>query len=244
MLEHNQLPLNIRLSDDACFSSFYTTDNHLQLMSSLQAFLKQEDALLFYLWGGSGVGKSHLLQACCVEKADSGPVSYVDLADKDELTLAVFEGLEQQSMVCFDNVDTLAGNQAWEEALFHAYNRIQQNKGLIIVSASASPRGVLFQLKDLQSRLSSGITYSIQELDDAEKISAIQLRASIRGLEISDEVGRYLLSRYPRNLRVLFELLEQLDELSLVAQRKLTIPFVKTVCDKSLQFDVVEISSR
>ena len=66
-------------------------------------------------------------------------------------------------------------------------------------------------------------------LDDAGRLQVLQLRAQGRGFELPDETGVYLLRRYPRDLPALCGLLERLDQASLVAQRRLTIPFVKAV---------------
>ena len=71
--------------------------------------------------------------------------------------------------------------------------------------------------------------YQLKSLDDHQRLRALQLRAQQRGCEMPDETGRYLMRRLPRDMPVLFDLLDQLDEASLVAQRKLTVPFVKSV---------------
>ena len=83
------------------------------------------------------------------------------------------------------------------------------------------------QLPDLQSRLTLALVFQLQELADEDKLRALQLRASRRGLQMPDEVGRFILTRGARSMSALFELLEQLDQASLQAQRKLTIPFLK-----------------
>ena len=67
----------------------------------------------------------------------------------------------------------------------------------------------------------------LQVLDDAEQTAALKLRAELRGLELNDEVLQYLLRRLPRDMTALCEFLDKLDHAALVAQRRLTIPFVK-----------------
>ena len=87
------------------------------------------------------------------------------------------------------------------------------------------------KLPDLVSRLAWGLTLYLQLLNDDDKLSALQLRAGKRGFDLPDNVGRYLLSHNTRDLSSLFDLLDHLDEASLAAQRKLTIPFVKKVAE-------------
>jgi DnaA family protein len=72
----------------------------------------------------------------------------------------------------------------------------------------------------------------LRELDDAGRIEALRLRAAQRGLQLPYETSEYLLKRMPRDLRSLFEVLDLLDEASLAAQRRLTIPFIRDALEK------------
>ena len=83
------------------------------------------------------------------------------------------------------------------------------------------------QLPDLASRLGWGLVFQLQPLDDAGKQEVLKLRAAQRGLQLTDEVARYILSRGARGMGELFAALETLDQASLRDQHRLTIPFVK-----------------
>lgn len=82
-------------------------------------------------------------------------------------------------------------------------------------------------LPDLLSRLQSGLLYQLVELDDEDKLLALQLRAKKRGLDMPDSVGEFILLRAERNLSTLMQILDELDHRSLQQQRKLTVPLVK-----------------
>ena len=82
-------------------------------------------------------------------------------------------------------------------------------------------------LPDLLSRLQSGLLYQLVELDDEDKLLALQLRAKKRGLDMPDSVGEFILLRAERNLSALMRILDELDHRSLQQQRKLTVPLVK-----------------
>ena len=113
--------------------------------------------------------------------------------------------------------------------MFHFYNRVREQGGRLLVSASCAPAQLGITLADLQSRLSWGVVYPIHALDDEQRCEAMQLRAGQKGCELPDETAVYLLRRLPRELPALFDTLDRLDEASLAAQRKLTVPFVKSV---------------
>ncbi len=217
-----QLPLGVQLRDSASFASFYSAHNR-----QLLAALKDSRETSIYFWGKAGTGKSHLLQALCHEKAGEGwRVAYLPLAETG-LMPAVLDDMEQFELVCVDDLQSVAGKQDWEIALFHFYNRIQSRAGRLVISANQAPSSLPLGLPDLASRLGWGLVFQLHELADEDKQAALQLRAQARGLELTDEVAAYLLRRAPRDMSSLFALLERLDQASLAAQRKLTIPFVR-----------------
>jgi len=82
-------------------------------------------------------------------------------------------------------------------------------------------------LADLRSRLSWGLVLQLNELGDNDKISTLKSRANKRGFELPTSVAQFLLNRCSRNMHDLQDLLDSLDKASLMAQRKITIPFVK-----------------
>ena len=225
-----QLPLGVRLRDDATFANYYPGANAAAL--GYVERLCEADAgwteSLMYLWGSDGVGRTHLLQAACLRFEQRGESAvYLPLAEVVQLGPELLDNLEQCELVCLDDLDAIAGNAVWEEALFHLFNRLRDSGRRLLLAAGASPRELLVQLPDLKSRLTLALVFQLQTLSDEDKLRALQLRASRRGLHLTDEVGRFILTRGTRSMSALFELLEQLDQASLQAQRKLTIPFLK-----------------
>lgn len=225
-----QLPLGVRLRDDATFANYYPGANAAAL--GYVERLCQADAgwgdSLIYLWGSAGVGRSHLLQAACLRAEQQGEQAvYLPLAELVEYGPELLDDLEQCALVCLDDLEAVLGRSAWEEALFHLFNRLRDVGKRLLLAACAAPRELPVALPDLQSRLSLALVFQLRELAEEDKLRALQLRASRRGLQLSDEVGRFILTRGARSMSALFELLEQLDQASLQAQRKLTIPFLK-----------------
>jgi DnaA family protein len=113
--------------------------------------------------------------------------------------------------------------------LFKLYNEIDESGGQLVVSAQATQRETGFVLADLRSRMQRLPTFKVTALDDETSVSALQLRARHRGLELPTETARYLLTRRTRDMRSLYLLLDTLDREAMRAQRRLTIPFVKGV---------------
>ncbi|MGR2737274.1 DnaA regulatory inactivator Hda [Billgrantia sp. Q4P2] len=222
-----QLPLGVGLRDDATFDSFLPAAN-ASLVDRLSRQLDAEGEPFLYVWGAPGSGRSHLLQAACHAASDRDlRALYLPLQDLGHFPPLMLEEAERLDLVAIDDVDSVIGRRRWEEGLFHAFNRLRDAGKRLVVSAAVAPRQLPVKLPDLASRLSWGVTFHLQRLDDGERLQALQLRARVRGMQLPDEVARYILHRGPRRLDELFEELAVLDRASLSAQRKLTIPFVK-----------------
>ncbi|MGN5517326.1 DnaA regulatory inactivator Hda [Halopseudomonas sp. Lyrl_26] len=227
-----QLPLGVKLRDEATFDSFFGGPNAgvLDVLQRLSDPLQSPEEHCVYIWGAPDSGRSHLLQAACHRMAEAGSLAmYLPLDEVIDHGPGLLEGMDEVDLLCLDGLDALAGHSDWEESLFHLYNRIQQRQGRLLMAAGAAPRVLGFQLPDLVSRLGWGLVFQLQSLDDEAKQQMLKMRAERRGLQLPDEVARYILSRGARGMGELFAALEQLDQASLQAQHKLTIPFVKRV---------------
>lgn len=226
-----QLTLGLSLKDEATFDNFYLGKN-AEIIAELKKTVGGQGERIIYLCGSRGQGLSHLLQACCHEAHKKHLSSvYLPLAHLSTLKPDVLMGLESLSLVCLDDLQMIAGLPAWEEAVFHLYNRIYDAGGRLIIAAHDLPKSIQLKLPDLISRLAWGIVYQLHPLSDEEKLSALTMRANRRGITLSEEVGKYLLTHCPRHMGTLFAALEALDKASLAAQRRLTIPFVKEVLE-------------
>ena len=224
-----QLLLGVALCNDSTFENYYPGRN-AHVNSALREAVMHNIHACIYLFGQEGVGRSHLLQACCHLATTLGKTPfYLPLHEIPFLSKEMFEGLEAMDVVCIDDVDCIAGNLELEEALFACYNRVRDAGKVLIVSSYALPLALSFVLPDLVSRLSWGLTFHLETLNDEEKKEALQFRAKKRGFELPDSVVTYILKRSARKSKTLFELLDKLDQASSAELRKVTIPFVREV---------------
>jgi DnaA family protein len=226
-----QLPLRVRLRDSARFASFLPGRN-----AEAFALLSGDAPTLprtLWLWGRAGTGKSHLLQAACAAAGErGGTAAYFDLATA--LDSALLEGCEALDFVCLDNLDAVAADERWNAAIFRLYTLMQDGRGRLLAASTAPPASLPLALPDLRSRLLASSVHQLHELDEAGRLAALQLRASRRGLDLSQEAALYLVHRLPRDLHSLFAVLDQLDEAALAAQRRLTIPFLREALEARL----------
>ncbi|MCP1674966.1 DnaA family protein [Natronocella acetinitrilica] len=226
--EARQLPLDIRWHDIASLEQFHPGRNAVTL-DALRSLLKGESMEPLFIYGGSGSGKTHLLQAACRRLGESGsPVFYLSL-DQAGRTPAMLDGLDSMALVAIDSLERLNGDSEMEQALFHCYNRVRDGGGRLLIAARKRPADLSLGLADLRSRLNWGLVQRMLPLQDDDLSEALRQRARHRGLELPEETSTFMLSRLSRDPAGLFALLDRLDRAALEAQRRLTIPFVRQV---------------
>lgn len=217
-----QLPLALNLKEVYRFDNFYFKQVELKhLLVSLEL-------PFIYLWGSSGVGKSHLLMA--VAESSDKQVLYLSLADLVSTSSPqILDSIESIALFCVDDLDVIASLPEWQEALFHCFNRLQQSACQFLIAAQHNPATIALSLPDLRSRMGMAAVYQLDSLDDEDKQHALILQAKTRGLDLSLEVAQHLLRYQSRDMKVLMAHVQQLDKASMATQRRLTIPFVRHV---------------
>ncbi len=237
MSQISQLALSVQLPDDETFDSYQTIVNQA-VVAQLQHFISEQTSTentphSFYLFGLQGVGKSHLLHACSAHAASLGKSSLcLSFSELKHLSVEVLEGLENIDLICLDDIEVIAGEMQWQQAVFDLYNRLLEQNKLLIITGNQSAQQLGITLPDLVSRLTWGFTEQIKPLSDEEKVKALQFRSQQRGLLLADDVAKFLLNRLSRDMGSLIESLDILDKASIREQRKITIPFIKEILKK------------
>lgn len=221
-----QLPLALQLREGNDLNNFQPGPNGAVLAGVREAVCGADRQA--FVWGGEQQGKSHLLEGA-VRLAQQQGMSACLLPAAELLPLApaVLESMEQFDLLAVDDVQCFAGNPAWEEALFHLYNRLMGRGGRLLVAADGAPGALGLLLPDLATRLAAGPVYRLQSLDDEGLQALLQSRGRARGLKLEQDVAHYIVLRSPRSPGALLTLLDTLDRLALAQQRSVTIPFVK-----------------
>ncbi|MDD2760054.1 MAG: DnaA regulatory inactivator Hda [Methylomonas sp.] len=228
-----QLTLQFEFQTNLTFASFYP-GNNAEIVNQLLAMAGDGDEQQIYIWGENGSGKSHLLQACCQQAKAEGKDPFFWAFDAGNLPPpTILEGLEHIELVCFDDMQNLSGHVDWEHALFAFYNSHRQNNHKLLLAADCPPKYLPFELPDLKTRMNWGLTLKIQPLHDEQLIDALAFKAHFLGFDIPHNVGQFLLAHYVHDLPSLWTLLEKIDQATLAAQRKLTIPFLKKILSES-----------
>lgn len=224
-----QIPLPLTLPDYAVWEAIYAGPNEMTVQE-LKAFAFGRGEQFIFLAGELGTGKTLLLQTVCQAAADSQQATlYLPLAELVSYGPMVLENVAAYQCVCLDDLEIVAGDRKWEAALFGLFNAMRDQQHSLLISANVVPAELKINLPDLQSRLQSGLTCQLKRLNDQQWCDAFDYLAQHVGLLLPQDVSQFLLRRVPRTMGQLYQIFQQLNAASLVAERRLTIPFVKQV---------------
>ena len=224
-----QLPLALRFPPDQRFETFVAAPEGA--LAQLRALARGEQAAgSVYIAGPATTGKSHLLLAVCAEAEAAGRrTAYLPLAVAAGRLREAMDAFEDADLVALDGLEIVAGNRDDEVALFDAHNRARDAGRSLLYAARAMPDSLDLVLPDLRSRMSQSARIALEPLDDRGRAEVLRLRAQRRGLQLDEAAIDWLLRRVDRDLVSLTALLDRLDRESLAAQRRLTVPFLRSV---------------
>ena len=226
-----QLPLALRYPPDHRLENFIAGPPGA--IAQLQALADTDAADWLYLAGAAGTGKTHLALALCAtaEQAGRRP-GYLPLVSARGRLRDALEALEGNDVVALDGLEAIAGDRDDEVALFDFHNRARSAGLNVLYTAREVPDALALVLPDLRSRLSQNARIVLQPLDDAARAEVMRDRARRRGLVLEDAAIDWMLSHTDRSLTSLVALLDRLDRESLAAQRRVTVPFVRSLIER------------
>ena len=221
-----QLPLALRYPPDQRLETFVAAP--VGVREQLQALATQPGGDWLYLAGPAGVGKTHLLLATCAAAEAAGRrAAYLPLAAAVGRLREALDALEGNDLLALDGLQAIAGARDDEIALFDVHNRARAAGTTVIYAARDNPESLALALPDLRSRLSQCARIALAPLDEAGRREVLRQRAQRRGLVLEDLALDWLLRRVDRDLAGLTAVLDRLDQASLAAQRRITVPFLR-----------------
>jgi len=222
-----QIALPISLDRQFSFDNFICGQAEL-IVANLKSLVLGEGESQVGLWGGSGSGKTHLLNASADFARKHGVVLQIyDAAQLLQCDPGEFDGYDRCDVLAVDNLDAIAGNPGWETFFYRVVNRCRDGDYRFIFAMTDRPEDLQTCLDDFRSRLQWGLLLQLPGSGDKEIREILRRRAGLLGFELSDEVIAYLMTHYARNLASQMSILQRLDGISLSQQRRVTIPLVK-----------------
>ena len=223
---HKQIPLDFKKPNNQSFNDFIVESNS-KTIESLKLFA-ESTAYIFYLWGETGSGKSHLLNAFIENNIQANKPSVL-IQPKDLINREYVSLIDMFEYICIDDSDLISSDKLLEEALFFWINEVKQAQKKLVLASKISNQDGQWQLADLRSRLASGQTHQLKPLSRDGVLMAFNQQATEQGINIDGKVINYLENNCSMNMAFLKQLLNELDKATLIHKKQVTIPLIKNI---------------
>ncbi len=252
----NPQTVNSRLNAMYTFDNFVEGDCNRLARSAGLAVAKKPGVTSFnplMLYGGVGVGKTHLVQAIGNEIKKNLPSKIVLYVDQNDFTSQFLNALQnhkvqefqnyylQVDLLILDDVQFLASREKTQEMFFHIFNQLHQSGKQIIMTSDCAPRDLKGFQERLLSRFKWGLTADLQEPDFETKLAIIGNKMESDGIEIPTEVAEYLAYSVDTNLRDMEGVLNSLIFHATLLKKEIDLELAKEVLKnivKEIQSDV------
>jgi chromosomal replication initiator protein len=252
----NPQQVNSRLNTNYTFNNFVEGDCNRLARAAGVAVSKKPGVTSFnplMLYGGVGVGKTHLVQAVGNEIKRALPDKIVLYVDQNDFTNQFLNALQnnqlqqfqnfylQVDLLILDDVQFLAGREKTQEMFFHIFNQLHQTGKQIIMTSDCPPRDLKGFQERLLSRFKWGLTADLQEPDFETKLAIIRNKMKSDGIDIPDQVADYLAYSVDTNLRDMEGVLNSLIFHATLLKKDIDLELAKDVLKnivKEIQSDV------
>jgi chromosomal replication initiator protein len=174
-----------------------------------------------YLYGGVGLGKTHLMQAIGNEITAKQPGTRVLYISSETFVNEFLDHIRFKKkgfsdkyrnvdVLIVDDMQFIAGKEKTQEEFFHTFNHLHQNNKQIIISSDKPPKSIPTLTERLRSRFEMGMTIDVQMPDFETRCAILKAKASLSGVELGQETVEYLATNIKTNIRELEGALNQL----------------------------------
>ncbi|AMW78317.1 DnaA regulatory inactivator Hda [Acinetobacter sp. TGL-Y2] len=185
----------------------------------------------FYLYGGAGTGKSHLLTAICDSFLEVGKSAIkVSLLELLDAPIDAITSLERYDLVALDDIEAISGVPHWQKAVFHLINKNNEDGGQLVFSSRFAPIELKLELPDLQSRLTQAVSVKVPSGQSyADRYALLNSVIERRGVHFDPQIIEYLLLHGPTQTSILLQSLDQLEKLLQGEKVKLSNAILKQI---------------
>jgi chromosomal replication initiator protein len=198
-----------------------------------------------FIYGGVGLGKTHLMQAAGNELQNKGKTVIYTTSEQflnDFLrhvrnqTMERFkEKYRKCDMLLIDDIQFLSNKDAIQEEFFHTFEALRNENKQIILTADKHPKQIGGLEKRLQSRFEWGLVADIQPPELETKIAIIKKKCEINKVKLSDEIINYIATVIESNVREIEGILSKLHAYSQLMHVDITLEFTKQILKDQIQ---------
>jgi chromosomal replication initiator protein len=235
----DNLPLNPRYT----FENFVLgpSNRHAHAYSVAVAEAPGKNYNPLFIYGGVGLGKSHLMQAICHYIREASPQLKICYMPSEKFTNELIDAIQHRSTGAFrqkfrnvdvlvlDDIHFIAGKESTQEEFFHTFNALYDNHKQIIISSDRTPKEITNLQDRLVSRFSWGLTTDVQPPDLETRVAILKKKIEREPVHIPDNVIFFIASLIKTNIRELEGALVRIIAYSLMEEKIITVDLAKEV---------------
>lgn len=190
-----------------------------------------------FIYGGVGLGKTHLMHSIAHYILDQNPKSKVLYVTSEKFTNELIESIRNENttptefrekyrnidVLLIDDIQFIIGKERTQEEFFHTFNTLHESKKQIIISSDKPPKDILTLEERLRSRFEWGLTVDIQSPDYETRMAILKKKEELDGLSIDDEVMKYIATNIKSNIRELEGALTKIVALSRLKKTEVNV---------------------
>ncbi len=200
-----------------------------------------------FIYGGVGLGKTHLMQAIGNEINQNIPNKKIRYISVEKFTSEVVSSIRNKSMdefkskyrdidiLMIDDVQFLSGKEKTQEEFFHTFNVLYENNKQIIISSDRPPRSIQSLAERLKSRFEGGMITDVSHPDTETRIAILKTKAQEKGVNLSDEIYSYVAVNVQNNIRELEGALNKLIAHQKLGGQTIDIDKAKVILKNTFQ---------
>jgi chromosomal replication initiator protein len=252
----HRLSPGLRLHPDYTFDNFVVgPSNRLAHASCIAVSRSLGDTYNpLFVYGNSGLGKTHLLQAACFEAQRKSNGAVIQFLSCEEFVNRFIRAIEEGNLAGFhsqfrtadmlviDDIQFLREREQSQEEFFHTFNTLYNNGKQIILSADSPPGKIPSLEERLVSRFNWGLVAGIDPPSYETRVAIVQKKAHLRGLSISDEIAQYIAHKVQANIRELEGALTSIYAVATTTGKKISLELAQTALEGKSRLEARHIS--
>ena len=192
-----------------------------------------------FLHGGVGLGKTHLMHAICHEILKSKPDAKIMYTTSEQFTIDLVNAIKDDTnqdfrdkyrtvdILLIDDIQFIGGRESTQEEFFHTFNALYQNNKHIVITSDRPPKELYTLEERLRTRFECGGIYDINAPDFETRIAILKKKADQIGIEIPDEIYKYIAEKVTSNIRELEGAIKMLLSYHDLMNKEITIELAK-----------------
>lgn len=242
----SQTTVSVKLHPDYSFDNFVVGPSNRLAHASCVAVSKSLGKTYnpLFLYGSSGLGKTHLLHAVCDALYQSHPDVSIQFLSCEQFVNKFINAIEQGNLLGFqedfrnvdvliiDDIQFLREREQSQEEFFHTFNALYNNGKQIILSSDSQPSDIPSLEERLVSRFSWGLVCRIDPPSHDTRVAIVKKKAGIRGIPIDDGVAEYIARKMQSNIRQLEGAITNIYAVSTTTDKPINISLARSALEE------------